>query len=232
MAMPLQAELREIAPMSRENLQERVYRALRQALMRGAFPPGRSLTIRALAGALKTSAMPVREALRQLVAERALAMLPNRSFGTPLMTVAQFDDLRRIRMRIEGFAAAEAAGRIDRETLLRLEEIDAEMAAASRRVRRERFIELNQEFHFTIYEAAGSAVLMPIIESLWLQIGPYLTFVFPDGERPQVTHATHRPVIVALKRGDAAAAQAALAADIDKAGEILKRVATFAAEDG
>ncbi len=232
MAMPLQAELTEFAPLSRENLQERVYRALRQALMRGAFPPGRSLTIRALAAALKTSAMPVREALRQLVAERALAMLPNRSFGTPLMTVAQFDDLRRIRMRIEGFAAAEAANRIDRATLQHLEEIDAEMAAASRRVRRERFIELNQEFHFTIYEAAGSAVLMPIIESLWLQIGPYLTFVFPDGERPQVTHATHRPVIAALKRGDAAAAEAALAADIDKAGDVLKRVATFAAQNG
>jgi len=230
--MPLQAELTEFAPLSRENLQERVYRALRHALMRGAFPPGRSLTIRALAAALKTSAMPVREALRQLVAERALTMLPNRSFGTPLMTVAQFDDLRRIRMRIEGLAAAEAATRIDRTTLQHLEEIDTAMATAARRVKRERFIELNQEFHFTIYEAAGSAVLMPIIESLWLQIGPYLTFVFPDGERPQVTHATHRPVIVALKRRDAAAAEAALAADIDKAGEVLKRIATFATQDG
>ncbi len=228
MGLPQQADLEGIAPPARANLQERVYRELRQAVMRGHFPPGRSLTIRAVAAALGTSAMPVREALRQLVAERALAMLPNRSFGTPLMSLAQFDDLKHIRMRIEGFAAAEAARRIDRATLRELERIDGAMAHAVRQVERARFIALNQEFHFTIYGAAGSAVLLPIIESLWLQIGPYLTFVFASGARPSVTHATHRPVIAALKRRDPAAAEAALAADIGEAALILQRVASFA----
>jgi DNA-binding GntR family transcriptional regulator len=232
MALPLQADLEGLAPPPRENLQERVYRALRQALMRGHVPPGRSLTIRAVATALGTSAMPVREALRQLVAERALVMLPNRSFGTPLLTLGGFEDLKAIRMEVEGFAAGQAAARMERATLAELTRIDQAMDEAARRVERARYIGLNQDFHFTLYRAAGSAVLLPIIESLWLQAGPYLTWVFASGPRPSVGHARHKPILTALRRQDAAAARAALAADIEEAGAILRRLASFAPEPG
>ena len=52
--------------------QERVYRELREAIVTGRFVPGRPVTLRGVAVELGVSPMPVREALRQLVAERAL----------------------------------------------------------------------------------------------------------------------------------------------------------------
>ena len=58
-------------------LRDQIYTRLREAIMAGRFLPGQHLGIIALAEALNVSAMPVREALRQLVAEGALEMLPN-----------------------------------------------------------------------------------------------------------------------------------------------------------
>ena len=65
----------------------RVYRALARGLMAGMFSPGEAVTLRILARRLGTSAMPVREAVSRLIAERALVLLPNRSVIVPRMSL-------------------------------------------------------------------------------------------------------------------------------------------------
>jgi len=49
--------------------QERVYRAIRERILSGAYPPGYRVVIDALATELGVSALPVREAIRRLEAE-------------------------------------------------------------------------------------------------------------------------------------------------------------------
>lgn len=221
------AELLPLTPQVRETLQERVYRELRVALMRGRFPPGRSLTIRAVAAALGTSPMPVREALRQLVAERALDMMPNRSFGIPLMTRQRFADLRRIRVEIEGFAAAEAAKRMDRDSINYLVQINNAMLKAGETGDRELYIARNQEFHFRIYEASGSEVILPIIETLWLQIGPYLNYVFSEPQ-PSMSLDHHVHIIEALRSRNSKQVRNMVGDDIGDAVAIIEKYADFA----
>jgi DNA-binding GntR family transcriptional regulator len=208
-------DLAVLMPPPRETLQQRVYGQLRMALMRGEFVPGRSLTIRALAEALRTSSMPVREALRQLVTERALEMLPNRSFGVPRVTRERFEDLLRIRVEVEGYAAAEAASRMGKAEIDRIDEINRTMRAAGEAGDRLRFISGNQEFHFAIYRAAESDTLIPLIETLWLQAGPYMGCLYDtDGLDPVVNLGHHEGVIKALRRRDAEKSRAMLVADI------------------
>src|SRR3984885_607306 len=71
---------------ARETVQERVYSALRDQLMRGGFEPGQKLKIAALAEAFGTSAMPVRDALNRLTVERALETLPSRTVRVPALS--------------------------------------------------------------------------------------------------------------------------------------------------
>src|SRR5882757_8022469 len=71
---PLQPELK-VGPASgsaqeRDTMRFRVYRALARGLMAGMFKPGEAVTLRTLAHRLGTSAMPVREAVSRLIAER------------------------------------------------------------------------------------------------------------------------------------------------------------------
>src|SRR3954467_23957 len=89
-----------LARLERETLHERAYDEVKKAIMGGAIAPGAPMTIRALAKALGTSVMPVREALRRLVAERALELLPNRSVTLPVMTAEKFDEIVRIRLAL------------------------------------------------------------------------------------------------------------------------------------
>src|SRR5580698_2501335 len=91
---------------ARETVQERVYCALRDQLMRGGFEPGQKLKIAELAEAFGTSAMPVREALNRLAAERAIESLPNRSVRVPALTKSSLQDLMETRFAVEGLAVA------------------------------------------------------------------------------------------------------------------------------
>src|SRR5262249_12932841 len=80
--------------------------------MAGRFQPGERLNIRALAAMLGTSARPIREALSRLAADGAVEMVPNQSVRVPLFDRERFEELKLIRMAVEGLAAEQAATRI------------------------------------------------------------------------------------------------------------------------
>lgn len=216
-----------LAPVGRDTVQDRVYTELRRALIGGLFAPGQVLTIRQLADALVTSTMPVREAMGRLITEQALEMLPNRSIRVPPVTTERIADLLRARILIEGEAMALAANRMTphvvaslRATMLEWEEM--RLGGSPETVDRE--VTLNHAFHFEIYRACGSSVLLPMIESLWLQSGPFTRaaiYAFSEaGANDAARH--HHDIVQALAAGDAAAARAALVADISRPFAYLK----------
>src|SRR6201985_301825 len=106
-----------LARIARETAQDRVYSVPRARLMRGGFEPGQKLKIAELASALGTSAMPVREALNRLAAERAIESLPNRSVRVPALSKDALQDLMEARCAIEGLAVQRAATNMDSATL-------------------------------------------------------------------------------------------------------------------
>ncbi len=216
-----------LAPVGRETVQDRVYGELRRALIGGLFAPGQVLTIRQLSDALMTSTMPVREALGRLISEQALEALPSRQIRVPPITLDRLTDLLRARTLIEGEAIALAAPRMTAEGLERAATIMAEWEALRLGGNPEsvdREVMLNQAFHFEIYCACGSAVLIPMIESLWLQSGPCTRaaiFAFSEaGEKDASRY--HHAILEALRRGDAAAARVALIDDISRPFAFLR----------
>ncbi len=216
-----------LAPVGRDTVQDRVYTELRRALIGGLFAPGQVLTIRQLADALMTSTMPVRDALGRLITERALEMLPNRSIRVPPVTLDRIQDLLRARVLIEGEAMALAAGRMTPALLANIRAImagwsDMRQGATAASVDRE--AALNQNFHFEIYRACGSTILLPMIESLWLQSGPFTRaaiFAFSEAGAQDAARF-HHDILHALETGDGAAARAALVADISRPFAYLK----------
>jgi DNA-binding GntR family transcriptional regulator len=76
-------------------------------------------------------------------------------------------------------------------------------------------LELNRVFHFTIYAAAGSPVMLRMIENLWLQSGAYLR------DKREVMHTgelaadlLHESTIAAMRQGDFAKARALIQSDV------------------
>jgi len=184
-----------------ETVQEWAYQQLRRAIMRGRIVPGKNLTIRGVAEMLGVSPMPVREALRRLVAERALDLPGNRRVRIPVMSPARFEELCEARVALETLAAERALPGIGVEHLSNLRRIDAELDEAIAADDVDRFVIKNQEFHLSLYGAGASEVLIPLIESLWLQFGPFMRMAIHSlGEHYLVDR--HKEATDAIERQD------------------------------
>lgn len=206
---------------------DRVYRSVRVALVSGQYAPGEPLSIRTLCKEHGVSATPVREVLRRLESDYVLVRGANRALTVPKLSVRDLRDTQRLRSAVEGLAAAMAAERASDEDIAEIETLYHDMETALANGRVDRYLGLNWAFHKRVYETADSDLTLHIIENLWLRSGPYL--------RPLVANAVrhgsdtrrarsmrhHRACLDALIRRDAAAAEAAISADIGDAGEEL-----------
>lgn len=213
-----------IGPIERETLNDRVYRELKNSIMAGAFKPGSELTLRSVAEALGTSFMPVRDAMRRLVTERGLEIRPSRTIAIPTLSAEEFLELRRVRVLLEGEAVALAAEKITERQLANIRTILKKLEGLSKD-RRGQFWSLNLKLHFAIYEVGASPLMLSIIKSLWLQLGPILARV-PVSRALNDSADPHQLLVRALEQHDPDAARAALIADLTQATEqVMKELA-------
>lgn len=210
----------DILPLSKDTLQEQVFRRVREMILDGSIMPGETITVQSLADAFGISPMPVREALRRLMAANALMVVAGRSVGIPPLSQARLVDLRNVRFEVEGLAAGWAAQRRDDETLERigrhLEALEGANAAGDVKA----YLRANYAFHFAIYRAAGSESLLKIIEDLWLGVSPYFNLLHGSNNYT-AANRQHRAMLTAMRDGDAAAIRRAVQADIDAAAQVL-----------
>lgn len=186
---------------------------LRQAIMVGSFRPGTSVTIRGLAEALESSPTPVREALRQLTSIGALQFLENRRIVVPRITPARFEELISLRIALESHAARRAVAHLSERQIEQISAIDDSIEDEIHRGDQVAALIANQAFHRTIYTANPDQIVMPLIESVWLQLGPILGIAMEHVSELYVVDR-HREAIEALRRRDEDAVADAIAADI------------------
>lgn len=194
-------------------VQEWVYRQLKERILMGQFVPGRSVTLRGIASMLDVSPTPVREALRRLVSERALEVHGNRRVSVPRMTRRKFDDLCAVRVALETLAAERALPYVDAERLARLWRLDGEVDAAVERVDVATYLQKHREFHYTLYSVGSAEVLMPLIESVWLQFSPFLRLVISHIGVDYIVDR-HAEALRAVERQDHGALRFAIEADV------------------
>lgn len=214
------------AKRQRGEVQDRVLEKLRSGLMTGVFVPGQTITLRRLAEMLGTSPMPVRKAIHQLTAANALEILPNGSVAVPRVSAERLKDLTRVRQAVEGLAAELACANTTPALVRDLTAINARLRQAVRQRNIRESLEMNQRFHFTFYATARSPVLSPLIESLWLQVGPILYVSLADSDMPWDA-VQHENLLEAIKSGRPAAARQAIVRDIGGTSRSLLRLSTF-----
>ena len=179
------------------------------------------MLLRTISEELGVSQTPVREALLQLVSERALTMARGKSITVPVFDKKRLQDLRAIRLKLEVMAAEHAVQHIEAADIDKLEQIHQTMMECKLNEDREGTLFHNFEFHSTLYAASQMTDLIAIIEGLWAQTGPALThlyvapFVHSEGSHPHVT------IIDALRRRDTSEVLKAITRDVDEYGAAL-----------
>jgi len=173
---------------------------LRELIMTGEFPPGAPLRQRDLAARLGVSPTPVREALRRLESEGLVHCDVHRGSTVAEAEAGPTEENYRIRAALESLGAQMAADQITAGELATLEEMNTRMSKMSDDD--PGYGELNRRFHFAIYEAAKSPLLLSLMRLLWQSL--------PEGPKVVRTHAEsaeqHDALLGALRRGDGAEA--------------------------
>lgn len=225
-----------VTPLTRQTLSADVYKQLRDLLLNGRVMPGEQLSLRTIAEALGVSVMPVREAVHRLVAEQALELSGSRVLRVPVMTVSQFREITSIRTNLEGLATARAATLLDEAALEEIEELHERFSheISLKRPDSSRLIAANKELHFAIYRQAAMPMLLQMIESLWLRVGPILNYDLRKGVvrvMEQVPADHHSRIVAALKKKNAAAAAEAMRRDIESAAEYIVSAGVLVSAD-
>ena len=190
-----------------------IYELLREALITGRFQPDDRLRIRDLAEQLGTSVTPVRDAILQLAKEQALILKTPRDIRVPILTAAQYGEIRSIRLALEGLAAETAAALVTDSELADLQACIENNIAAINAQDLQAALKCNQQFHYALTTIARMPVLAGLLDSLWMRTGPLIARAYGNfNERMAIDH--HWEVLDALKRRDGAAARAAICRDI------------------
>ncbi|MET4575945.1 GntR family transcriptional regulator [Ottowia thiooxydans] len=203
----------------------RIARTLREQLRKGRYASGQRLIESELCETFGVSRGPVREALRQLVADGLLTQEHNRGVRVPRLTRAETLDLYRVREAVESLAARMAAERIELPGHARqLQQLSREMDEAVAKRDVTAYAGLNDRLHALLVEQAGSSALRRIVEQLSIPAFrlQFLPLLNPD--RALRSHSEHCPIIEAVLTGQADDAEESMRAHIRKSRESLEQI--------
>lgn len=204
----------------KENLSERAYLALREALMRGQLLPGERLILRPTSERFGISATPMREAFMRLISINALALDGRGTVSVPVLSRDELIEIRNIRIDLEGRAAAEAARIAKQQDIDVLEAIQSRIAACHEAQAFAEAVNYNTQFHLALCRTARLPILQEIVENLWVRCGPILSHLY-DGGVPDWKPHPHEHVLHALRARDPEGCKAAIQYDIKNGGKGL-----------
>lgn len=212
------------AVVERTNLASQIYEHLREQLMMASFQPGQRLKIRELAKAMGTSETPVREALIQLVRDRALEMKEGYFIRVRRLTLAEYIELRDIRLELEPLAAIRAVPLLTDADIAHLGEVHDRLEQAEAGHDWRAALQHNFDFHFGIYRRSGMPQLTELLDRIWVQVGPMLNFLYPHGHPTYDNGHQHRYVLRGLQQRDTESVRQAIREDLIEGGRDFLRV--------
>jgi len=193
--------------------------SLRHAIITGSLPAGARLVQADLAAELGVSTTPIREALRDLVAEGLIVFDPHRGALVRSLDIAEVKEVYAIRRVLEPLAVRMATGLISRaeaaEAISLIEQMDDCADPAQ-------WVQLNTHFHSLLEAAARSPRLGSMIRSLQDIATRYLAHaVTQSPERMSDGNAEHRALLAAIIRKNADEASAVMVRHVDATLDIL-----------
>jgi len=171
--------------------------------------------------------MPVREALKELVAEGLLEDIPYRGVRVIQYAVEDIADLFAMRSFLEGRTAHTAASLISKSELEFLASLVDKMKSAVASGEIVTYRQLNRQFHETIYRASKSYFLIQILDRLWSTYPTMLPGNFPQTAnnpipvREERDDSEHRLIVAALEKHDPETAEKLMSEHIQNAGKEL-----------
>ncbi|TYB43099.1 GntR family transcriptional regulator [Actinomadura chibensis] len=193
------------AHLLRTGLADQIREFIVDGISSGRWEPGERVVERRIAAELGVSQGPVREALRQLEAQRLIESLPNRGARVREFTERDLAEIFPVRAGLERTAVELALPRLG-DCMDALEEHNRRLAAAARDGDLVEQMRLSIAFHREIVESAGNRLLVSVWEGLGIELWTTLSLRLHQTEIYSKS-AEHAELIEAFRRRDPRAPQ-------------------------
>lgn len=191
-------------PYRHQTAQAVVAGQLRYEILSGHILPGTRLIQSEVAKRLGMSTTPVREAMRELVAEGLLEGDAHKGLFVHQPTLPELVEVYEIRLLLEPANVELTALRVTDTFLDQAERLLAEMEATEDIGR---WVELNREFHRILTEASGNTRMIEILRNLRNVSSLYVGIIADQSPaRLATANDEHKAILDACRSRDAAVA--------------------------
>jgi DNA-binding GntR family transcriptional regulator len=187
---------------SGRTLAEELRLQLADEIVRGALAPGAALDETELARRFQISRTPVREALRQLAASGLIESRAHRGSVVAQPSHEHLIGMFEAMAELEALCAGLAAARITATGRHALAAVHDELRAMIQSGDPQRYHEINEAFHSTIYAGAHNSYLAEITLATRFRVQPFRRAQFRNLGRLAKSHTEHDLVVTAIMRGD------------------------------
>lgn len=204
---------------STSTLSERVRHGLEEDILNGKLKPGAHLNELELVDRFRASRTPIREAIRQLVAQGLVEVVPRKGAFVARVSLQTLLELFELMTELEATCARLAAERISPEQkaeLIALHESYrplAESEAAS-----EAYFEASSDFHRMLFAATQNTELEALANATYDRLLAYRRKQLGNGNRSPKSFEEHSIVLDAVISGDGKAAEEAMRAHSGEVG--------------
>lgn len=199
------------------DLVELVERQLLQAIFEGRLPPGSRIVEAELSRQMGISRAPLREAARRLESQGVLVATPRKGFTVRTFSAKEIKDLFQVRLGLEVMAARLACEAASDEQLAALKTYADDMLRRAPSLSPVERVSLDQGMHAEISRLSGNDYLQRVFTNMQAEIRICQSLIEREYRDPVFIAQSHFPVVDAIVRRDAAAAEKALRVHLDDA---------------
>ena len=183
--------------LSAETLPSKIYRILRDAIIKGQLQPGERLVQDELAKTLGVSRMPIREAIKQLATEGYVTLEPHKGAIVKQFTIHELEEIYFLRAKFEPLAATESLKLMTPGLIDQLHQLNEQMKQTNDT---DEYIQLNIQFHHLLIKDCPWEKLNSIIGNLWNGFPQQTPHLLP--KQISTSIAEHDLMLQALKNND------------------------------
>lgn len=212
-------------------VQQLTVEKLRAAILDGMFKPGERLIEVDLCEMLGVSRPSVREALRSLEAERLVSIIPNRGPQIPVLTWLNASEIYRVRMLMEGEAAALCARNATPADHKKMAVALAAFSKAAKTDDAAGRLASTGAFYDEIMRLCGNSIIHEIVSGLYARITFLRGRSMSLPGRGEKSLEEMKAILAAIEAGDAEAARAAAIHHVQQAHDAARTVYEFDAKE-
>jgi len=222
-AAELSATQAEGEPQARQLVRERVFDAVRNAIIDGRIAPGTRLTERELCEAFGISRTVVREIARRLEAEKLATVIPHRGLTVATLTRKHVEEIYEIRTELEAIAVRSFLKTASDADIAQAQEFGAQLLKAGERGDKVVMAETMTSFLHFMTEVADNQIVTEILDQLRTRANMLRVLAMAEPGQLETGMEGVRAIIAGIVARDVDAAVLATRVYVRRSGEAVLR---------